>query len=196
MDIDDYHDDSGNMDGILLSTTARNNLMKDQKKKQVKGVEAHKRVEKSQYSTYNKAIDSEAGEILFKWENAGIITDLYGIIGNGKEAVVLPAHGYIEDTEYEVDYAIKIFKTTLTEFKNRKEYVESDERYADINLHKLNSKKMINLWAEKEYRNLCRLYNNGINCPKPYKFKNNIVLMGFIGTELKPAKQLKVYLNI
>lgn len=118
------------------------------------------------------------------------------MIGNGKESVVIPADGFIEDTEIETYYAIKIFKTTLTEFRNRKDYVKSDIRYSDINLNKLNSKKMIDLWCEKEFRNLNRLYVNGINCPKPIKFKRNCLLMEFIGDKENgiPANQLKVYI--
>lgn len=54
------------MEGILISTKARNKLMKNQQKQQVKGMESHKRVEKSEYSTFNSVIDNESSEILFK----------------------------------------------------------------------------------------------------------------------------------
>jgi RIO kinase 1 len=40
---------------------------------------------------------------------------------------------------------------------------------------------MVRLWAEKEYRNLSRLYTNGIPCPKPIALKNHVLVMEFIG---------------
>lgn len=40
--------------------------MKSQQKEQVKGIDSHKRVEKSEYSTFNSVIDNESSEILFK----------------------------------------------------------------------------------------------------------------------------------
>lgn len=54
------------MSGLLISTKARNKLMKSQQKEQVKGIDTHKRVEKSEYSTFNSVIDNESSEILFK----------------------------------------------------------------------------------------------------------------------------------
>lgn len=46
--------------------------------------------------------------------------------------------------------AIKVFKTSLAEFKNRKEYVESDFRFN-------NPRKVLKIWCEKEMLNLNRL---------------------------------------
>lgn len=45
--------------------------------------------------------------------------------------------------------ALKIFKTTLQEFKNRVEYVKDDYRFR-------NPRKILKIWAEKELFNLER----------------------------------------
>lgn len=51
--------------------------------------------------------------------------------------------------------AIKVFKTTLNEFKNREKYIRNDYRFHD-NISKQNPRKFIKVWAEKEMRNLIR----------------------------------------
>ena len=51
--------------------------------------------------------------------------------------------------------AIKVFKTTLNEFKNRDKYIRNDYRFHD-SISKQNPRKFIKVWAEKEMRNLIR----------------------------------------
>ena len=50
---------------------------------------------------------------------------------------------------------LKVFKTTLNEFKNRDRYIKDDYRFKD-RFSKLNPRKVIRLWAEKEMHNLTR----------------------------------------
>jgi RIO kinase 3 len=53
--------------------------------------------------------------------------------------------------------AIKVFKTTLNEFKNRDRYIKDDFRFKDVcRFGKQNPRKFIKLWAEKEMYNLNR----------------------------------------
>ena len=42
---------------------------------------------------------------------------------------------------------------------------------------------MVRLWAEKEMRNLKRLVTAGIPCPEPIEVRENVLVMGFLGTE-------------
>lgn len=55
---------------------------------------------------------------------------------------------------------LKVFKTTLNEFKNRDKYIKDDYRFKD-RFSKLNPRKIIHLWAEKEMHNLAR-YNTSV----------------------------------
>lgn len=40
---------------------------------------------------------------------------------------------------------------------------------------------MVRTWAEKELRNLRRLYDAGIPCPQPILLRSHVLLMKFIG---------------
>ena len=50
---------------------------------------------------------------------------------------------------------------------------------------------MIKIWAEKELRNLKRIYHSNINCPEPLLVKSNILVMEFIGKDMQPAQKLR-----
>jgi len=160
-------------------------------------------------STHESVMDSKTRVILLKYLNSGRLSELNGILSTGKEANVYHAIGNPqkvhnenvvaneqeqeeEETEnLERELAIKkIYRTTLNEFKNRSEYIEGEFRFRH-QLKKSNSKKLINLWAEKEMRNLKRIFNSGINCPEPLLLKENILIMSFIGTDGIPAPSLK-----
>ena len=52
--------------------------------------------------------------------------------------------------------AIKVYKTTLNEFKNRGKYVDGDHRFARDDYQKQNPRKIIKIWGEKETANLNR----------------------------------------
>ena len=50
---------------------------------------------------------------------------------------------------------------------------------------------MVRAWAEKEMRNLNRLYAVGITCPRPRMLKGHVLLMEFVGDGFRPAPRLK-----
>ena len=52
--------------------------------------------------------------------------------------------------------AIKVYKTTLNEFKNREKYVHGDHRFSRDDYKKQNPRKIIKIWGEKETANLNR----------------------------------------
>lgn len=60
-----------------------------------------------------------------------------------------------DGTAIPTECAIKVFKTTLNEFKNRDKYIKDDFRFKD-RFSKLNPRKIIRMWAEKEMHNLTR----------------------------------------
>lgn len=62
----------------------------------------------------------------------------------------------MEGKEVPRECAVKVFKTTLNEFKTRDRYIKDDHRFKD-RLGKQNPRKTIKLWAEKEMCNLSRL---------------------------------------
>ena len=61
----------------------------------------------------------------------------------------------LEEEPVPDEVVLKVFKTTLNEFRNRDRYIKDDYRFID-RFSKLNPRKIIRLWAEKEMHNLGR----------------------------------------
>ena len=76
--------------------------------------------------------------------------------------------------------AVKIYKTSILIFKDRDRYVTGEHRFAR-GYSKHNPRKMVRLWAEKEMRNLKRLWTAGISCPEPIQVRENVLVMSFLG---------------
>jgi len=110
---------------------------------------------------------------------------LNGAVKEGKEAVVYHADG--PDGS---DVAVKVFKK-IQEFRNRAEYITGDSRYRNVNFIKKSKQQQLELWTEKEYRNLQRARAAGVTVPIGLHFKKNIILMEFLGLEGIPWPRLK-----
>lgn len=144
-------------------------------------------------ATAEMGIDEPTRLCLFKLINNQVLGQVNGIISTGKEAVILHAD---TDPSYEGELvlpkecAIKIFKTTLNEFKQRDRYIKDDYRFKD-RFSKQNNRTVINMWAEKEMHNLMRMQKFGINCPEVITLKKNLLVMSFIGSNNIAAPKLK-----
>ncbi|XP_067833754.1 serine/threonine-protein kinase RIO3 [Heptranchias perlo] len=147
--------------------------------------------EKKEHSTSDQAVDSNTRLLLFKMVNAGILENINGCISTGKESVVFHANGgSMDDKIVPRECAIKVFKTTLNEFRNRDKYIKDDYRFKD-RFSKLNPRRIIRMWAEKEMHNLARMQKVGILCPEVVVLKKHILVMSFIGQDQVPAPKLK-----
>eukprot|EP00300_Choanocystis_sp_HF-7_P034595 c47451_g1_i1.p1 GENE.c47451_g1_i1~~c47451_g1_i1.p1 ORF type:complete len:282 (-),score=62.58 c47451_g1_i1:427-1176(-) len=134
-------------------------------------------------------MDPRTRMVLFKLLNQGTLTQLNGCISTGKEANVyhaLARPGLFDGAEI----AVKIFKTSILEFKDRDRYISGEFRYRR-GYCKHNPRKMVKTWAEKELRNLKRISAAGITCPKPLFTRLHVLLMEFIGTDGWPAPRLR-----
>lgn len=147
---------------------------------------------KESQATAEMGLDEPTRLILFKLINNGILEDINGVISTGKESVVLHANGDTTYPDLDVprECAIKVFKTTLNEFKTRDKYIEADYRFKD-RFSKQNPRKIVHMWAEKEMHNMMRLQKIGLNCPDMICLKKHILLMSFIGKDNKPAPKLR-----
>jgi RIO kinase 1 len=124
--------------------------------------------------------------ILFKMLNRDLIYEVNGCISTGKEANV-----YHAMTSQNSHMAIKIYKTSILVFKDRDRYVTGEYRFRH-GYSSSNPRKMVQLWAEKEMRNLKRLCAAGIPCPQPILLRLHVLLMTFIGNKNGwPAPRLK-----
>jgi len=153
-----------------------------------------KKFQKSEWKTPTvEGLDGFSRKILYSLQsNQDILSKINGCIAQGKEAIIHHAiGGNNKDVKLGADYAVKIYKTTKVEFRDREQYIEGEWRFRDYQVVKNNPRKMIKLWAEKELRNLKRLRMQGIPCPEPILLRKNILVMSFIGKEGYPAPQLE-----
>lgn len=128
-------------------------------------------------ATVEQVLDPRTMGFLAKLINKGIITRINGCISTGKEANVY--HGDCETEGNETQYAVKIYKTSILVFKDRERYIDGEFRFRNSK-NQSNPRKMVKVWAEKEFRNLKRLYLNGIPCPEPIDIRSHVLVMEYL----------------
>lgn len=176
---------------MKLSNAVFNKLKTYSLSQKTKKHKAHDRHDTK--ATAEMGIDENTRLRLYKLINSQVLEQVNGIISTGKEAVILHADSdpnYAGDLVLPKECAIKIFKTTLNEFKQRDRYIKDDYRFKD-RFSKQNNRTVINMWAEKEMHNLIRMQKCGINCPEVVVLKKNLLVMSFIGNNNIAAPKLK-----
>lgn len=144
------------------------------------------KADKANRAVTEQVLDARTRMILLKMINNGLVYEINGCISTGKEANV-----YHAVTEAGVHRAIKIYKSTILTFKSRDKYVSGEFRFKG-GYCKTNPRKMVQVWAEKEMRNLKRLNQAGIPSPAPVLLKLHVLVMEFIGDRKGiPAPRLK-----
>jgi RIO kinase 1 len=118
-------------------------------------------------------------------KSRGCLKSLKGVVSTGKEARVY----WAKDPEGR-DLAVKIYLTLTSEFRRSMiKYLAGDPRFEEYK--GLSPKKLIYLWARKEFSNLKRMYEAGIRVPEPKCLEKNVLVMEFIGFGGKRAPLLK-----
>ncbi|ELU05813.1 hypothetical protein CAPTEDRAFT_219307 [Capitella teleta] len=153
---------------------------------------SHRVYEKKDHATAGMVVDQKTRLLLYKMLNMGLLDQVNGVISSGKESVVYHARGgQAQNVLMPPEVAIKVFKTTLSEFKNRCQYVKGDVRFFKDQFKKQNPRKIMRIWAEKESVNLKRMSNYGIPCPRPLLLKRHVLVLEFLGKDQKAAPKLK-----
>ena len=111
----------------------------------------------------SEIFDKATLQVLYKLANQGYLDVLNGAISTGKEANVLK--GIKEDGSI---------------VKKMQYYIAGDPRF---NVRSSNKRQLINNWVNKEYRNLTRLNDAGVNVPEAITSLNNVLIIEFIGDE-------------
>lgn len=127
--------------------------------------------------------------LLVLWEmlNKRIISSLDYPVASGKEAVVFRAT-VGEEFEGEGEYvAVKVYKIETSDFVRMQEYIKGDPRFFGVKNVK---REIVYAWTRKEFRNLQICADAGVPAPAPYLFKNNVLLMQFLGEEGIPDSLL------
>ncbi|MCJ1410933.1 protein kinase rio1 [Ptychographa xylographoides] len=157
----------------------------------------HEKVgDKSDRATSEQVLDPRTRMILLQMINRNVVSEVNGCLSTGKEANVYhalstpPADGP-DYTGQALQRAIKVYKTSILVFKDRDRYVSGEYRFKQ-GYSKGNNRAMVKVWAEKEMRNLKRIYASGIPCPEPIYLRLHVLVMAFLGDKHGiPAPRLK-----
>jgi RIO kinase 1 len=178
----------GSMDGksIKIPTRAFNALKDYARRSESARIRVKNHAEDQE--THEQVMDKRTRLMLYRLLNSGVLKEINGVISTGKESNVyhatLTREGPGGEELEPIEVAIKVFKTTLSEFKNRTEYMPTSHK-------RQNPRKIIRLWAEKELANLKDMKEHGMRCPTPILGREHILVMTFCGKDGVPAPHLK-----
>lgn len=149
------------------------------------GGRADRSADKSDRATSEQVLDPRTRMILLQMINRNVVSEVNGCISTGKEANVyhalsIPQEEGAESAVAPLHRAIKVYKTSILVFKDRDKYVTGEYRFRQ-GYSKSNNRAMVKVWAEKEMRNLRRIYASGIPCPEPIQLRLHVLVMGFLG---------------
>ncbi len=135
-------------------------------------------------ATVEEVFDQTTRMVVFDMLNSGVFYELNGVVSSGKEARV-----YWGTTKEGNDLAVKIYLTSSAEFKKgMHKYIEGDPRFKDV---KHDTRSLMAVWAQKEFRNLKEATDAKVRVPKPIAVKSNVVVMEFIGEKGVSAPSFK-----
>ena len=137
---------------------------------------------KEEFKTLNDVFDLFTERNLFKLISQGYFDGLESPISIGKEANIFTAR-----TKDNTRIIVKIYRLSVCDFNKMYDYIRLDPRLQGI---KRSRREVVFAWAQREYRNLLKAREFGINVPTPIVVLKNILVMECIGGE-NIAQRLK-----
>jgi len=126
------------------------------------------------YQVIEEVFDRSTLMTIYDFMNKGAINEIHGVVSAGKEARI-----YWGKDKQGKELAIKIYLTTSADFKKGMlPYIEGDRRFSHV---RRDTRSLIYTWAQKEFKNLQRAREAGVNVPEPLAVQKNVLIMGFIG---------------
>lgn len=144
------------------------------------GIEEEREKDSELYKVFSEVFDRTTLESLEYLKKRKHFERFLGVISTGKEANVFVGEG-------EKKVAIKIYRTYTTEFRRLWDYLAGDPRVGYL---PKDIRKLVFIWTRREFKNLRRAMKYAVRAPEPYAFRNNVLVMEFIGDE-NPAPRLK-----
>ena len=132
--------------------------------------------------TVNEVLDKPTIMTLYKMISAGTVSGVEGAVGAGKESLLFRGV-----REGESDLALKVYLVSTSNFKKRADYIRGDPRFSRF---RRNTRDLVYLWAQKEFRNLRQSLEAGVRVPRPVRVANNVLAMEFVGDGGRPAPLL------
>jgi len=137
------------------------------------------RKNKEEWKIYKNVFDNFTLRTLFKLSSKGLFDELESPIALGKEANTFTA------SKGDEKVCVKIYRLESCDFNRMYEYIVTDPRLEKIKKQK---REIVFAWTQREYRNLLKMREFGLECPTPYGFFNNVLVMELIG---EPSPQLR-----
>ncbi|MBN2126761.1 MAG: serine protein kinase RIO [Candidatus Diapherotrites archaeon] len=135
------------------------------------------------YKTFSKIFNIHSINVIHSLASKGFINQIEFVISTGKEAHVFRASDGSGNF-----LAAKIYKIETSEFNKMNQYVQGDYRFKKV---KKDKKELVFAWTRKEFKNLEKANNAGVRVPLPIVFKENILIMEFIGENGIASPKLK-----
>lgn len=149
----------------------------DRIRKKVRGLDERK--------IEGKVFDERTLLSLYTLANRGFVDVLYGSIKTGKESCVFAGLGRRGEP-----LAVKIHKIGTSDYKAMLKYINGDYRFKGI---RKNKQSVVYTWVKKEFKNLRTARECGVSVPEPIAYRNNIIIMEFVGEDGVPAPALRKY---
>lgn len=134
-----------------------------------------------QFKVEESVFDDATFAAIYKLVQDGYIEAFGGPVSTGKEASVYSALG-AEDT-----VAVKIYRINASDFQHMRAYLDGDPRFSGIGSDK---SKVVLAWVRKEFANLQRAQEAGVNVPEPITTERNVLVMEYVGDEQGRARRL------
>jgi RIO kinase 1 len=135
-----------------------------------------------EFKIESKVFDRRTLLTMLKLMDKGIIKSIESTVKEGKESLILSAKN--KENNW---LAIKVYKTLHCDFKSRWGLLTLDPRFKGL---KKERRSVVNNWCKREFKNLKIAFANNVTCPKPIAFKENVLIMSFIGENGEPAPRL------
>ena len=123
----------------------------------------------------NDVFDLFTEKHLFKLISQGYFEGLESPISIGKEANIFTAR-----TKDGTRVVVKIYRLSVCDFNKMYGYIRADPRFKSL---KRSRREVIFAWAQREYRNLLKVREVGLNVPTPIVVLSNILVMDCVGGE-------------
>lgn len=125
-------------------------------------------------AAFEEVFDAQTLLTIYQLMKRGVIEDFHGVISAGKESRI-----YHASNRKGEELAVKIYLVNNREFRRgRLEYLQSDVRLGRVGG---SVRKLIYMWAKREFLNLKQAHEAGVPVPRPHTVANNVLVMGFLG---------------
>ncbi len=135
---------------------------------------------KEKHKTLKHVFDDFTERNLFKLSARGYFDELESPVSMGKEGNIFTAR------KRDKKVIVKIYRLSTCDFFKMYEYLRADPRFKV----EKQQRKIIFVWAKREYSNLLKARKAGVRVPTAHGFLSNILVMEMIGDE-GPAPLLK-----